>query len=39
MISFKQLKMREIGQIAFNLVLWAVLAVMIMLSMPLLASF
>lgn len=31
--------MREISQIAFNLVLWTVLAVMIMLSMPLLASF
>lgn len=31
--------MREISQIAFNLILWTVLAVMIMLSMPLLASF
>ena len=31
--------MREISQIAFNLVLWTILAVMIMLSMPLLASF
>ena len=30
--------MREISQIAFNLILWTVLAVMIMLSMPLLAS-
>ena len=30
--------MREIGQIAFNLILWAVLAIMIMLSMPLIAS-
>ena len=31
--------MKEISQIAFNLVLWTVLAVMIMLSMPWLASF
>ena len=31
--------MREISQIAFNLVLWTVLAVMIMLSIPLLGSF
>ena len=30
--------MRELGQIAFNLILWAVLALMIMLSMPFIAS-
>jgi hypothetical protein len=30
--------MRELGQIAFNLILWAVLALMIMLSMPLIAG-
>jgi len=30
--------MREIGQIAFNLILWTILAIMIMLSMPLIAS-